>query len=86
MTSAPLILAGANSAEKMGTVAFLAPIPMPMINLAAKSPCHDLAKAEPIGVAVRQAAVRKISPRRPRYLFRGSTMKAPLLGWTWMVR
>jgi len=50
----------------MGTVAFFAPIPMPMMNLAAKSPCHDLAKPEPIGVAVRQQAVMKISPLRPK--------------------
>jgi hypothetical protein len=51
MTSAPLILAGASSAEKIGTVAFLAPIPIPMMNLAANSPCQDLAKADPIGEA-----------------------------------
>jgi len=78
MTRAPRIRAGAISAEKMGTVAFFAPIPIPMTNRAAKRPCHDRAKPEPIGVAVRQQAVRKISPRRPKYLLSGSTMKAPL--------
>lgn len=59
-------------------VAFFAPIPIPMTNRAAKSPCHDFAKAEPIGVAVRQQAVRKISPLRPKYWLRGSVRKAPL--------
>jgi hypothetical protein len=39
---------------------------------------HVLAKAEPIGVAVRQRAVRKISPLRPSQWFKGSTIKAPL--------
>lgn len=55
-----------------------APIPIPITNRAAKRPCQDLAKPDPIGVAVRQAAVTKISPLLPKYLFRGSTMKAPL--------
>lgn len=66
MTSAPRMRAGAISAEKMGTVAFFAPIPMPITKRAANNSCHDLAKAEPIGVAVRQQAVMKISPRRPK--------------------
>lgn len=58
--------AGAISAEYMGTVAFFAPMPIPSTKRAAKSPCHDLAKAEPMGVAVRQQAVMKISPLRPK--------------------
>jgi hypothetical protein len=66
MTRAPLILAGAISAEYIGTVAFFAPMPIPITNLAAKSPCHDFANPEPIGVAVRQQAVMKISPRLPK--------------------
>ena len=66
MTRAPRIRAGAISAEYMGTVAFFAPIPIPITNRAANRPCHDLVKPEPIGVAVRQQAVRKISPRRPK--------------------
>jgi hypothetical protein len=66
ITRAPRIRAGANSAEKMGTVAFFAPIPIPRTNLAANNCCHDCAKPDPIGQAVRQQAVRKISPLRPR--------------------
>ena len=62
----------------MGTVAFFAPIPMPKTNRAAKSPCHDCAKPEPIGQAVKQHAAMKISPLRPKYLLRGSTIQAPL--------
>ena len=66
MTNAPRTRAGAISDEKMGTVAFFAPIPMPMTNRAANKPCHDWANPEPIGVKVKHIAVRKISPRRPR--------------------
>ena len=62
----------------MGTVAFFAPMPIPRTNRAAKSPCHDCAKPEPIGQAVKQHAAMKISPRRPKYLLRGSTIQAPL--------
>ena len=61
MTNAPRILAGASSAEKIGTVAFLAPLPMPMTNRIAKSCCQFLANPEAMGVAV-----MKISPRRPK--------------------
>lgn len=66
MTSAPRTRAGAISAEKIGTVAFLAPMPIPMMKRAAKRLCQSLAKPDAIGVAVRQSAVTKISPRRPR--------------------
>ena len=51
---------------------------MPRTNRAAKSPCHDCAKPEPIGQAVKQHAAMKISPLRPKYLLRGSTIQAPL--------
>ena len=66
MTRAPRIRAGAISALYMGTVAFFAPMPIPITKRAAKSPCHDFAKPDPIGVAVRQQAVMNISPRRPK--------------------
>jgi hypothetical protein len=75
--------AGASSEEKMGTVAFLAPMPMPRTKRTAKRACrrvsacqrlfegprhtcHEWVKPDAMGVAKRQRAVRKISPRRPR--------------------
>jgi hypothetical protein len=49
-----------------------------MTKRAAKRPSQVVANPEPMGVAVRQRAVTKISPRRPSQWLRGSTMKAPL--------
>lgn len=65
MTSAPRTRAGAISAEKMGTVAFFAPMPMPMKKRAMNRLCQSGAKPDAMGVAVRQTPVMKISPRRP---------------------
>ncbi len=41
MTKAPRTRAGANSDEKIGTVAFLAPIPIPNTNRTAKRACQE---------------------------------------------
>ena len=54
------------SAAYIGTVAALAPIPMPRTKRTANNASHEWVKPEAMGVAMRMSEVMKISPRRPR--------------------
>jgi len=77
MVRAPRILAGEFSAARTGTVAPLAPIPIPMTRRTTKRVSHECVKAEAIGVAIKIRAVMKIVPRRPKKRFKGSDNQQP---------
>lgn len=72
MTKAPLIVAGAFSAAKIGTVEPFAPIPRPRIRRTTKSCSQFFVKPDAIGVTIRMIAVMKMVPRRPNMRLRGS--------------
>jgi hypothetical protein len=71
ITSAPRTLAGAHSAEYMGTVALFGPIPKPSTRRATKSCCQLPTKACPRQDANEIRQVMKIAPRRPNRWFKG---------------
>lgn len=77
MTSPPLILAGTHSAEYIGMVALLGPIPRPKQNLA-RNRCHHCdVNACATQVALEMRQVTKMVPRRPKTRFKGSVSQQP---------
>lgn len=80
MTKPPRMLAGATSAEKTGTVTSLRPMPMPSKSLHATSWPQVWLTAMPKGESRLKMAPRKIVPRLPIRLFRGSDSQPALEG------
>jgi hypothetical protein len=72
ITRAPRIGAGAHSAAYTGTVDDFGPMPKPRTKRAMKRCCHELVKPCHRHAKAAIAQVRKIVPRRPRRLLRGS--------------
>lgn len=77
MTNAPLIGAGAHSAQYTGIVLDLAPMPRPRTNRAAKRLPQELTTPSQIDAAAAMKQEMKIVPRRPKYLFIGSFNQHP---------
>ncbi len=72
------MLAGTHSAEKMGTVADLGPIPKPRKKRAINRCHHVFVHAIQMHVANEIAQVSMMVPRRPKARFSGSVSQHPI--------
>ena len=70
--------AGEFSAAKMGMVDPFAPIPIPNKRRVTNSSSHVRVKAPPMTGKKQKIAEKKIVPRRPNQLFKGSESQHPL--------
>jgi hypothetical protein len=77
ITSAPRTFAGAHSAEYMGTVVLLGPMPSPRTKRAAKRCGQEFVTPDQKQVSQESVAVTKMAPRRPRRLFSGAVSQQP---------
>jgi hypothetical protein len=77
ITRPPRILAGVFSAAYTGTVEALGPIPNPRRNRQMKSWYQFWVVADPMTDNVQKMPQKKMVPRRPKMLFKGSVSQHP---------
>jgi hypothetical protein len=77
ITRPPRMEAGAFSAQKIGTVEALEPIPIPRRKHVIRSSHEVWVTAEPMTERQQNLAEKKMVPRLPQYFFKGSDIQQP---------